>query len=115
MNNSLKLSEDEQSDVMVPLELWHGEVDAQGYYLVGRLLGRRHFNFEALKTTLHNPSNLIRGLNICLIEGGRILFTFDHILDRKRVMDGGPWAFEKNLLILKPIDAYDKPARTDLN
>ncbi|KAK4431366.1 hypothetical protein Salat_0898700 [Sesamum alatum] len=29
-------------------------------------------------------------------------------------MDGGPWAFEENLLILKTIDADDNPARTYL-
>ncbi|KAL0439587.1 UNVERIFIED_CONTAM: hypothetical protein Slati_2441700 [Sesamum latifolium] len=100
---------------MVPLGLWHGESDSPGYYLVGRLLGRQSFNFEALKNTLLNSFNLIKGLEMRLIDNGRILFNFAHTIDRKRVIEGGPWAFEKNLLFLTAIEEDDDPASIDLN
>ncbi|KAL0449074.1 UNVERIFIED_CONTAM: hypothetical protein Slati_1463800 [Sesamum latifolium] len=46
-----------------------------------------------------------------LIDNGRILFT----IDRKRVIEGGPWAFEKNLLVLKAVEEDDDPTSIDLN
>ncbi|KAK4435593.1 hypothetical protein Salat_0722800 [Sesamum alatum] len=87
MKEALNFAEAENNSVMVPLGLWHAETDSQGFYLVGRLLGRRNFNFEALKQTLMNVFNPLKGLDIRLIENGRLLFKFTHILDRKRVIE----------------------------
>ncbi|KAL0430791.1 UNVERIFIED_CONTAM: hypothetical protein Sradi_0705100 [Sesamum radiatum] len=115
MKEALRLSEEESSECMVPLGIWHNNSDPKGFYMVDRLLGRRSFNFEALKNTLINSFNPIKGLDIRLIEEGRILLTFAHTLDRKRVVDGGPWAFEKNLLVLSEVDGDDNPARIELN
>ncbi|KAK4416660.1 hypothetical protein Salat_2491500 [Sesamum alatum] len=111
----LSLSEMEQNSVMVPLGAWHGDMESDGFYMVVRLLGRRNFNFEAPKITLSNSFNAIKGLDIRLIKNGRILFKFAHVLDRKRVTDGGPWAFEKNLLVLKPVENDDDPINTNLD
>ncbi|KAK4424678.1 hypothetical protein Salat_1661400 [Sesamum alatum] len=105
----------ELGSVMVSLTLWHENIDAPGFYLVGRLLGRHNFNFEAMKNTLMNAFNPIKGLEIRLIDNGRILFNFAHTLDRQRVIDSGPWAFDKNLLILRVVEADDDPAKIDLD
>ncbi|KAL0287553.1 UNVERIFIED_CONTAM: hypothetical protein Sradi_7122900 [Sesamum radiatum] len=115
MKDALNLSEMEQHSVIVPLGLWHGESDSPGYYLVVKLLSRWSFNFEALKNTLLNSFNPIKGLEMRLIDNGCILFNFAHTIDRKRVIEGGPWAFEKNLLVLKAIEEDDDPASIDLN
>ncbi|KAK4431293.1 hypothetical protein Salat_0891400 [Sesamum alatum] len=111
----LSLSEMEQTSVMVPLGAWQGDPDSVGYFFVGRLLGRRSFNFEELKNTLMHSFKAIKGLDIRLIENGRLLFKFVHSIDRKRVIDGGPWAFEKNLLVLKVVENDDDPTSTDLD
>ncbi|KAL0461291.1 UNVERIFIED_CONTAM: hypothetical protein Slati_0016700 [Sesamum latifolium] len=115
MKEALRLTEEENNESLVPLGLWHSDTESNGFYLVGRLLGRRSFNFEALKNTLMNSFNPIKGLDIRLIEEGRILLNFAHTLDRKRVIDGGPWAFEKNLLVLSVVDGDDSPSRMELN
>ncbi|KAK4433996.1 hypothetical protein Salat_0562300 [Sesamum alatum] len=115
LKEALSVSEIERNSVMVPLGLWHGETETKGFFLVGRLLGCRSVNFEALKHTLMNVFNPIKGLDIRLIENGRFLFNFVHHLDRKRVMDNGPWAFEKNLLILRVLEEDDDPAAINLD
>ncbi|KAK4437102.1 hypothetical protein Salat_0044100 [Sesamum alatum] len=115
LTKMLSFSEIEQHSVMVPLGAWLGDTDSAGFYLVGRLLGRRNFNFEALKNTLTNSFNAIKGLEIRLVENSRILFKFAHTLDRKRVLDGGPWAFEKNLVILKIVENDDDPSNIELD
>ncbi|KAK4428542.1 hypothetical protein Salat_1154000 [Sesamum alatum] len=99
---------------MMPLGLWHSDITQQGYFLVGKLLGRHTFNFEAFKTTMLNSFNR-RGMDFRLIEEGRILFRFNHSLDRRKVMEGGPWALDKNLLVLRQIEENDNPAHIDLS
>ncbi|KAK4433258.1 hypothetical protein Salat_1088100 [Sesamum alatum] len=115
LDKALSFTEDENQSIILPPEL--GKVDAaqQGFYLVGKILGKRSFNFEAFKNTMLNVFKPGRGLDIQLIEEGRILFHFIHILDRRRVMESRPWAFDKNLLVLRTIEADDNPLRIDLN
>ncbi|KAK4413817.1 hypothetical protein Salat_2794500 [Sesamum alatum] len=115
MAEALSETDLELGSVMVLLTLWHDNIDAPGFYLVGRILGRRNFNFEAMKNTLMNAFNPIKELEIRLIDNGRILFNFAHTLDRQRVIDSGPWAFDKNLLILKVVEADDDPTKIDLD
>ncbi|KAK4424637.1 hypothetical protein Salat_1657300 [Sesamum alatum] len=115
LTEALSFFEMEQNSVMVPLGAWTGDTESEGFFLVGRLLSRRSYNFEALKNTLINSFNAIKGLDIRLIENERFLFKFAHTIDRKRVIDGGPWAFEKNLLVLKIVENDDDPASIDLD
>ncbi|KAL0456438.1 UNVERIFIED_CONTAM: hypothetical protein Slati_0983000 [Sesamum latifolium] len=44
-----------------------------------------------------------------------VTFKFMHTLDRQRVIDNGPWTFEKKLLVLKALKEDDDPASIDLN
>ncbi|KAL0427155.1 UNVERIFIED_CONTAM: hypothetical protein Slati_2890300 [Sesamum latifolium] len=50
-----------------------------------------------------------------LIDGGRFLLKFFHIVDRDRVLDRCPWAYDKNLLVLAAVEAEDDPNLLDLN
>ncbi|KAK4421484.1 hypothetical protein Salat_2099000 [Sesamum alatum] len=68
MKEVLGLSKVEQRSVMVPLGSWQGESEVPGFHMVGRLLGNRSFNSEAMKNTLMNVFNPITGLDIRLIE-----------------------------------------------
>ncbi|KAL0342575.1 UNVERIFIED_CONTAM: hypothetical protein Scaly_1920100 [Sesamum calycinum] len=43
------------------------------------------------------------------------LLKFFHILDRNWVLERCPWAFDKNLLVLAPVEAADDPNLVDLN
>ncbi|KAK4425259.1 hypothetical protein Salat_1719800 [Sesamum alatum] len=113
MKEALSFVAVKQNSVMVPLGLWHGETESRGFYLVGRLLGRCSFNFEAMKQTFMNVFNPLKGLEIRCIENGRFLFNFTHTLNHQRVIDGGPWAFDKNLLVLKVVEEDDDPTTID--
>ncbi|KAK4415199.1 hypothetical protein Salat_2627100 [Sesamum alatum] len=70
IKEALELSKEEQNSVSLPLNLCYGEVAPKGFFVVGRLLGWRSFNFEALKNTITNAFNPIRGLDIRLIDIG---------------------------------------------
>lgn len=51
----------------------------------------------------------MKGVTIHDIGGQRFLFHFFHSGDLKRVLDGGPWSFENNLLVLSPVQSGVKP------
>ncbi|CAH9051738.1 unnamed protein product [Cuscuta epithymum] len=56
-----------------------------------------------------------RGVEIKEIDDKRYIFAFNHPIDMKRVLDGGPWQFERNLLIVKEIKPTDIPHKICLN
>ncbi|KAL0426829.1 UNVERIFIED_CONTAM: hypothetical protein Slati_2857700 [Sesamum latifolium] len=59
--------------------------------------------------------NPVRGMEFKLMEEDRFLLKFFHILDRNRVLEQCPWAYDKNLLVLAPIEAKDDPKWVDLS
>ncbi|KAK4381552.1 putative mitochondrial protein [Sesamum angolense] len=86
-----------------------------GLYLVGRLLTPRPFHADALKSTLLLAFNPVRGMDLKPLEGNRFLLKFNHMVDRNRVVDGCPWSFEKNLLVLSSIAANENPQEVNLD
>ncbi|CAH9143174.1 unnamed protein product [Cuscuta epithymum] len=56
-----------------------------------------------------------KGVIIKEVSDKRYLFTFYDPVDMKRGLDGGPWQFERNLLILKEIKPNDIPHKICLN
>ncbi|KAL0406171.1 UNVERIFIED_CONTAM: hypothetical protein Slati_3931000 [Sesamum latifolium] len=88
---------------------------SRGFFIVGRLLSSKSFHPEALQTTLRAAFNPVKGMDFKLIEGGRFLLKFFHVLDRDRVLDRCPWAYDKTLLVLAPVDASDDPNLVELN
>ncbi|KAL0301822.1 UNVERIFIED_CONTAM: hypothetical protein Sradi_6459000 [Sesamum radiatum] len=115
LEKQLSLSTEEENGVVISLNLWHSDSDLQGFCAVGRLLSHKSFHFDALRSTLIAAFNPIRGMDMRLIDGNRILFCFNHQVDRKRVMDNAPWAYEKSLLVLKAVESDENPMKTDLD
>lgn len=50
-----------------------------------------------------------------MIEGERFLLKFFHIAHRDLMLERCPWAYDKNLLVLAPVEAADHPNLVDLN
>ncbi|KAL0443829.1 UNVERIFIED_CONTAM: hypothetical protein Slati_2105600 [Sesamum latifolium] len=112
---SLSLTEEEEASYVLPTGIWHAEPLSSSFVIVGRLLSSKSFHPEAMQNTLRTAFNSIRGMDFKMIEGERFLLKFFHVLDRDRVLDRCPWAFDKQLLVLAPVDALDDPNSVDLN
>ncbi|KAL0327087.1 UNVERIFIED_CONTAM: hypothetical protein Sangu_1786700 [Sesamum angustifolium] len=112
---ALSLTEEEESGLVVPAGLWHAEPISRSFYIVGRLLSTKPFHPEALQSTLRAAFNPGKGLDFKMIEGDRFLLRFFHPLDRDRVLVRCPWAYDKHLLILAPVNPTDNPSLVDLN
>ncbi|KAK4428769.1 hypothetical protein Salat_1176800 [Sesamum alatum] len=115
MGKNLSLSNEEVSGVEIPLGLWHTDSELPGFCAVGRLLSHKSFHFDSFRSTITTAFNPIRPMDMKMIDGNRILFRFDHQIDRKRVIDNSPWAFDKNLLVIKPVAAEENPMKVDLD
>ncbi|CAH9125514.1 unnamed protein product [Cuscuta epithymum] len=83
--------------------------------VVGAVLTDRRIKFQIFKNLMASLWRPGKGVSIKEIHKKKYLFTFDHSVDMKRVLDGGPWSFEKNLLILKEVKPDDIPLKIELN
>ncbi|KAL8487433.1 hypothetical protein ACS0TY_023922 [Phlomoides rotata] len=68
--------------------------------VVGRILTEQYVNFGIMKARLASIWKSKKDIFMKEVRGGRILFQFYHSLDVKRVVDGSPWFFDNNPLVL---------------
>ncbi|KAL0408432.1 UNVERIFIED_CONTAM: hypothetical protein Sradi_1777600 [Sesamum radiatum] len=115
LGKNLSLSTEEENGVVMPLDVWHSDSDIQVFCVAGKILSHKSLNFEAMQSTLTAAFNPIRGMDMKMIEGNRLLFCFNHPVDRKRVLENAPWAYEKSLLVLKAVDSEENPMKADLD
>ncbi|KAL0361212.1 UNVERIFIED_CONTAM: hypothetical protein Sradi_3805700 [Sesamum radiatum] len=76
---------------------------------------RSLFHADALKNTMLLAFNPVRGMEVKLLEENQFLLKFNHVVDRNRVVDGCPWSFERNLLILSPVAMNETPQDVNLD
>ncbi|KAL0367135.1 UNVERIFIED_CONTAM: hypothetical protein Sradi_3603600 [Sesamum radiatum] len=58
--------------------------------------------------------NPVKGLEMRRLEAGHFLIRFNHIIDRNRALEGCPWSFEKNTIILSGSGVNENPMIVDL-
>lgn len=107
----LILIEEEEERITIPHGIWSGDIESGGFYLVGRHLAPspRSYRFEYLTSVI----NLVKGMEMKELGENRFLFMFHHIIDRNRAMEGCPWNFDKNILILNVLEDDDIPHAID--
>ncbi|KAL0345400.1 UNVERIFIED_CONTAM: hypothetical protein Sradi_4371300 [Sesamum radiatum] len=115
LGQTLRLTDRENSRVVVPDGLWSIDSESHKLFLVGRLLSTKQPKFEALAASVKSMFNPVKGLEMRRLEEGRFLLRFNHILDRNRAMDGCPWCFEKNVLILNGVGVNENPMHVNLD
>ncbi|KAL0416513.1 UNVERIFIED_CONTAM: hypothetical protein Slati_3483200 [Sesamum latifolium] len=115
LGHSLVLTEHEDLGEVMPTGVWHSDSDSGGFHTVGCVLSHKPYHTEALRTILKSSLNPAKGMEISFIENNRFLLKLFHAVDRDRVLASGPWAFEKNLIVLAPVSADDNPTEVDLS
>lgn len=110
----LSLSVDEDEELVLDIESEETITEFSEFCLVGRFLTDRHVNFNAMKHRLASIWRPGKGICIKEINSHLFLFQFFHILDLKRVMDGGPWSFDNHLLLLHHLKRGEVPTSLPL-
>ena len=78
--------------------------------LVGRLWTTRRFNSTALMNTMTKIWSPRKGMEAKEIETNLFLFQFFHWKDLDRVLEGEPWLFDKNVVVLKRATSDSRPS-----
>ncbi|KAL0320137.1 UNVERIFIED_CONTAM: hypothetical protein Sradi_5275200 [Sesamum radiatum] len=115
LRHSLRMTEKEGTKVVIPDGLWAADAESHLLFLVGRVLTSKQPKFEALVSSVRSMLNPVKGLEMRRLSDGRFLIRFNHIIDRNRALDGCPWSFEKNTLIMSSIGENENPLHVDLD
>ncbi|KAK4407965.1 hypothetical protein Sango_0377500 [Sesamum angolense] len=103
---NLSLIEEEEEGLILPDQNWSKVSSGvrNELLLVGRLLSHRSVNFETLRNMLTSLLQPVKGVSIRRVSEDRFFLLFNHRLDKQRALEGRPWVFDKNLLILESVD-----------
>lgn len=71
--------------------------------LFGKLYSRPNVNFQAFLSTMKRAWKT-ENVSCTVLEPGLFSFSFKSEADKQRVLDGGPWSFSSNLLVLQQCD-----------
>ncbi|CAH9072070.1 unnamed protein product [Cuscuta epithymum] len=104
------------------LNLDEGEIEgspveeaAIGFPVIGQVLTDRKVKFPDLKETMLTLWRPGKDMSVKEIGEKRYLFSFNLRFDMKHVLDGGPWQFERSLVMLKEVMPDDIPHKIILN
>ncbi|PNY17922.1 hypothetical protein L195_g014678 [Trifolium pratense] len=84
---------DEEEDEQVDLR----------WCLVGRFICERAIHFNSMKIRMADLWKPLRGVTIKETKTGKFLCHFAHPIDMEEVLNGGPWTFDNNMLILEQV------------
>ncbi|KAF2291546.1 hypothetical protein GH714_025421 [Hevea brasiliensis] len=107
--HSLSLTADGKEELVCASDLSGSEEDNLDFCLIRRFLTDCSINFNAMRSTM---ATLWRpGKGVCIKEIGPQLcsFQFFQVVDPNRVLDEGPWSFNKHLLVLHHLQRGKTP------
>lgn len=111
----LSLSKDEDEELVLDSSNLDRNPELFDYCLVGTFLTDRTINFNIMKHRLASIWRPGKGVAIREIGSQRFLFQFFHMIDMRRVIDGGPWSFDNHILILHQLKHGELPLHVPLN
>lgn len=77
------------------------EKDRGALILVGSLLTNRPFNAYALKAIMKGAWKLKNGFVFRELRTNLFLFQFVETKDKEKILEEGPWSFDRYVLVLK--------------
>jgi 14-3-3 protein epsilon len=90
------------------------EVDLR-WCLIGRFLCDKTIHFNSMKVRMAEVWKPVKGVTIKEATTGKFLFHFAHPLDMEAVLNGGPWTFDHNMLVLERVQLGMQMEHISLN
>ena len=97
---NLKLTSEEEEEIQVSEERRSEEIDSCVLSLIGKFLTCKPYNWKAAKNTLRKAWGLDKELQISEVGSNLFQFKFQSDYDLDRILRGGPWSFDNQLLML---------------
>ncbi|KAL5756647.1 hypothetical protein ACOSQ2_021393 [Xanthoceras sorbifolium] len=76
--------------------------------LVGKIIAYREVNKEAFKATIPKIWRTVKEMGVESIAINTYIFRFKCVWDRKRILEGGPWCYDKQLIVLHEAEGFGK-------
>ena len=77
--------------------------------LIGRVWTDKTINKEAFRTALSRLWRITRKISFKEIQDNRWIFEFSDNKEKKRVMEGHLWAFERHIIVLNELEGNVPP------
>lgn len=74
----------------------------------------RPYNFETFKRTIGQIWSISRAAIFRMIEHGLFVMQFANSRDRNKVLEGCPWTFDQNLVMMTEIEGSAQPSEIAL-
>ena len=107
----ISLSEGEK----VGITITEGEIEEvraqSGRCLRGRIWMAKKVNREAFKGVLTRVWRTMKGVIFKELDDNIWLFEFEAVDDMRRVLDGRPWSFDRQIIVLNEFDGKTPPAQ----
>ena len=109
----IKLTEGEKKGIQIT----EGEVainrESGGLCLVGKILSDRQVNKEGFTTILSRIWRLVGKVVFKELQDNMWLFEFLEGVDKERVMEGRPWTFDRQIIVLNEFDGRTPPSKME--
>ncbi|KAL5742125.1 hypothetical protein ACOSP7_028857 [Xanthoceras sorbifolium] len=113
--SKMSLSEDDGPVATVGADLQDVGRRRLSLSLIGKIVGNREVNKDAFKATISSIWRMTKGMDIEILGGNLFVFRFNCELDRKRVLEGGPWTFDKQLIVLREATGMGRISEIDFS
>jgi hypothetical protein len=86
-----------------------------GKCLVGKVWADKLVNKEAFQSVMSNVWRTAGGVKFKDLKDNIWLFEFTDQVDKKRVMEGRPWSFDRQIIVLNEFDGSIPPSQLEFN
>jgi hypothetical protein len=83
--------------------------------LIGRFLTNKPIRSHMVKGHMRDVWSLVKGIDVREVNMGVFIFQFCHHRDIQKVLKGGPWFFNKHMLVLGAMTEGESPEQVQLN
>ncbi|KAL5826595.1 hypothetical protein ACOSQ3_018434 [Xanthoceras sorbifolium] len=111
----LSLSDEDGPVARMGVGLQENGIRLVSLSLIGKIIANREINREAFRSIIPRIWKTKHEFSIELIGTNTFVFQFKCHWDRKRVLEGGPWCFDKHLIVLREAKGLGKVSEVDFS
>nr|XP_023912061.1 uncharacterized protein LOC112023668 [Quercus suber] len=97
---SMKLTTEEEEVISISDDCRKEEIESCSQSLIGKILTCKPFNKRVAQSTLKRAWDLENKVQIVEVGANLFQFKFQTEFDMERVLRGGPWTFDNQVLLL---------------
>ncbi|XP_059431635.1 uncharacterized protein At4g02000-like [Corylus avellana] len=106
---NLSLTEEESIDLDTPDEEIQEGVERGQFCVLGKLVTNHMVSKETIRKTLMRWWKTLGSFSFHVLGENLFLVEFTNAGDKKRILDGRPWVFERSLFLIEDFDGLSSP------